>query len=102
MAIKHKHVKAIIQLRRATEHEWIELNPILRVGEPAHFYVGTFNSALPTPIVVSTTASFFGKTPVTAALNTGKQLTVRNSSPSSVTIGSSSTVYVTFTYLTTD
>ena len=35
MAIKHKHVKAIIQLRRATEHEWIELNPILRVGEPA-------------------------------------------------------------------
>ena len=35
MAIKRKHVKAIIQLRRATEHEWIELNPILRVGEPA-------------------------------------------------------------------
>ncbi len=35
MAIKRRHVKAVIQLRRATEHEWIELNPILRVGEPA-------------------------------------------------------------------
>ena len=35
MAIVRKHVKAIIQLRRATEPEWIEVNPILRVGEPA-------------------------------------------------------------------
>ena len=35
MAIVRKHVKAIIQLRRATEAEWIEVNPILRVGEPA-------------------------------------------------------------------
>ncbi len=35
MAIKRRHVKAVIQLRRATEREWIELNPILRVGEPA-------------------------------------------------------------------
>ena len=33
--IKKKHIKAIIQLRRATEQEWIERNPILRVGEPA-------------------------------------------------------------------
>jgi len=31
----NKHVKAVIQLRRATEQEWINLNPILRVGEPA-------------------------------------------------------------------
>lgn len=30
-----KHVKAVIQLRRATEREWIDYNPILRVGEPA-------------------------------------------------------------------
>ena len=29
MAIKRRHVKAVIQLRRATEREWIELNPIL-------------------------------------------------------------------------
>ena len=35
MAIVNKHVKAIIQLRRATEKEWIEVNPVLRVGEPA-------------------------------------------------------------------
>ena len=35
MATKHKHVKAVIQLRRATEKEWIEVDPILRVGEPA-------------------------------------------------------------------
>ncbi len=35
MAIVNKHVKAIIQLRRATEREWIEVNPVLRVGEPA-------------------------------------------------------------------
>lgn len=35
MATIKKHVKAVIQLRRATELEWINLNPILRLGEPA-------------------------------------------------------------------
>ena len=35
MATKKKRVKAIIQLRRATESQWIEKNPILREGEPA-------------------------------------------------------------------
>lgn len=35
MATKKKRIKAIIQLRRATEREWIDYNPILRVGEPA-------------------------------------------------------------------
>ena len=35
MAIVNKHVKAVIQLRRAKEQEWISLDPILRVGEPA-------------------------------------------------------------------
>ena len=35
MAIVRKHVKAIIQLRRATEPEWISVDPILRIGEPA-------------------------------------------------------------------
>lgn len=30
-----KHLKAIIRLRRATENEWIERDPILRLGEPA-------------------------------------------------------------------
>ena len=33
--IKKRHVKAIIQLRRATEAEWIEYDPILRLAEPA-------------------------------------------------------------------
>lgn len=35
MAIKKRHVKAIIQFRRGTEAEWIEKNPLLREGEPA-------------------------------------------------------------------
>lgn len=35
MATTNRHVKAVIQLRRAKEQEWIDLNPILRVGEPA-------------------------------------------------------------------
>lgn len=35
MAIKTKHVKAIIQLRRAKEQEWIDYDPILRLAEPA-------------------------------------------------------------------
>ena len=35
MAIKHKHIKAVIQLRRALEEEWVRVDPILRVGEPA-------------------------------------------------------------------
>lgn len=33
--IKKKHVKAVIQLRRANEAEWIAHDPILRDGEPA-------------------------------------------------------------------
>lgn len=33
--IKNRHVKAIIQLRRATETEWYDYNPILRLAEPA-------------------------------------------------------------------
>lgn len=36
MATKIRHVKAVIQLRRATELEWIERNPVLRKGEPAY------------------------------------------------------------------
>lgn len=32
--VKNRHVKAVIQLRRATEQEWIYLNPVLRLGEP--------------------------------------------------------------------
>lgn len=35
MATVKRHVKAIIQFRRATEPEWIKYNPILRSGEPA-------------------------------------------------------------------
>lgn len=35
MAIRKRHVKAIIQFRRGTEAEWIAKNPILRDGEPA-------------------------------------------------------------------
>ena len=35
MAVKRRHVKAIIQFRRGTEAEWIEKNSLLREGEPA-------------------------------------------------------------------
>ena len=36
MATKIRHVKAIIQLRRGTEAEWINKNPVLVNGEPAY------------------------------------------------------------------
>ena len=32
---KTKHVKAIIRLRRALENQWIDKDPVLRLGEPA-------------------------------------------------------------------
>lgn len=35
MATTKRKVKAVIQFRRATESEWIENDPILRIGEPA-------------------------------------------------------------------
>lgn len=35
MATTNRHIKAVIQLRRAKEQEWIDLDPILRIGEPA-------------------------------------------------------------------
>ena len=35
MAMIKRHVKAVIQFRRATEEQWIHCNPILREGEPA-------------------------------------------------------------------
>ncbi len=31
-----RHVKAIIQLRRANEADWCRLDPVLRLGEPAY------------------------------------------------------------------
>lgn len=31
-----KRIKAVIQFRRALESEWAEVNPVLRVGEPAY------------------------------------------------------------------
>ena len=33
---KTKHIKAIIRLRRALENQWIDKDPILRLGEPAY------------------------------------------------------------------
>ena len=35
MAVRKRHVKAIIQFRRGKEIEWIQKNPILHEGEPA-------------------------------------------------------------------
>ena len=35
MGTVKRHVKAVIQFRRATEAEWIQYDPILRAGEPA-------------------------------------------------------------------
>ena len=35
MATKKKRIKTVFQLRRATEAEWINHNPVLRLGEPA-------------------------------------------------------------------
>ena len=35
MATKQKHIKAVIQLRRATEEQWYQVDPILHLGEPA-------------------------------------------------------------------
>lgn len=35
MAIRRRRVKAVIQFRRATEDEWIQRDPVLRLGEPA-------------------------------------------------------------------
>lgn len=35
MATKTRHVRAVIQLRRAIESEWERVDPILRLGEPA-------------------------------------------------------------------
>lgn len=36
MATVKRHVKAIIQFRRATEPEWIDNDPVLRPGESAY------------------------------------------------------------------
>ena len=35
MAVKRRHIKAVIQFRRGTDKEWRELNPLLEAGEPA-------------------------------------------------------------------
>lgn len=35
MATKRRHIKAVIQFRRATEAEWQTVDPILHLGEPA-------------------------------------------------------------------
>ena len=32
----HRRVKAVIQFRRGTEPEWIKIDPVLHLGEPAY------------------------------------------------------------------
>lgn len=36
--VTRKRIKTVFQVRRATEAEWIEHNPILALGEPAYSY----------------------------------------------------------------
>lgn len=36
--VTRKRIKTIFQIRRATEAEWIEHNPLLALGEPAYSY----------------------------------------------------------------
>ena len=72
------------------------------VGAGSNLYQATFTNVVPRPIVNCTGAGFYGSHSTPGSLTTGRVVTVRNASSTALTIGSSNTCAVTFTYITND
>lgn len=71
------------------------------VASGSNFYNATLSSAVPTPIAKCTGSSFWGGRAISGYIGTSRNVIIRNASGSSITLGSSDTVDMSFTYLTT-
>lgn len=72
------------------------------VAAGSNIYQGTLSANLPRPYAFISGAGYFGSHSIVGSVNESRALVVRNSSSSAVTIGSSGSVTITFTYITQD
>ena len=72
------------------------------VAAGSNIFQGTLSSALPRPYAFTSGAGYFGNHAIVGSVNDSRAFVVRNSSSSAITIGSSGSVTLTFTYITQD
>ena len=69
------------------------------VASGANIFVGSISETVYRPKAVATGASYYDAHAINAQINTSGGIIVRNASPSAVTIGSSYSVAISFTYM---
>ncbi len=69
------------------------------VASGSDIYSGTLSSSVPAPISPVTSSTYYGGHAIVGILNTAKELTIRNASPTAVQYGASNTGTISFTYI---
>lgn len=72
------------------------------VESGADVYAGTLSSTLPRPYAFTTGCTYYGNRAIAGSLNAERLVHIRNAADTAVTIGSSNSVTITFTYITYD
>lgn len=72
------------------------------VAGGADVYVGTLSSSLPRPYSYTTGCAYYGNRAIVGSLTAERRVHLRNAADTAVTIGSSNSVTITFTYITYD
>lgn len=81
----------------------VQMNVVFRntasVASGSNIFVGTINTTALRPVVAITSGSYYGNHAVIVSVGTGGVITVRNASPTAITIGASNQGNVAFTYI---
>lgn len=72
------------------------------VAGGADVYVGTLSSSLPRPYSSTTGGGYYGNRAIAGSLTVERRVHIRNAADTAVTIGSSNSAAITFTYITYD
>ena len=72
------------------------------VAGGADIYVGTLSSSLPRPYSFTMGCTYYGNRAIVGNLNSDRRVHIRNAADTAVTIGSSNSAILTFTYITYD
>ena len=93
-----------INCKRYGNVVWLQLTVSnnASVAGGADVYSGTLSSALPRPYAYTTGGSYYGSRAIAGSLNAERLVHIRNAADTAVTIGSSNSVVITFTYITYD
>lgn len=72
------------------------------VAAGGNIWVSTLTSNVPKPICDVTAGSYYGQNALNGSLNTSCSIVVRNASSTALTIGSTNSASISFTYITND